>query len=308
MDPLATPESFGVRADLARSLADLALSKPGVTVLLAVGILLLRWAAIRLIRGQADYVSDERRRWIAVVRNGSLLVLIGIVGVLWLPEARDFALSLAAVALAVVIATKELLLCLTGALLRAISGAFQTSDWIEVGDVSGEVYEQTFLSTTLLEVNPRRYEYTGRTITLPNSVFLTSRVINHGFRKRFVFHEFVVYAEPLPHAEAVRAHLERRLAEAAAEFEELAARYASVIEKRVGVRLPGTAPRVRLGTTDLAKLAFEATLFCPRERALDLEAVAASALAEWQDSTRPDAPAAPYRPAATSSADPAPAP
>jgi small-conductance mechanosensitive channel len=282
MHPLVTPDRFGVRADLADSAMGVALSKPGLTVLLVVALLALRWSVARLIRGRADYVSDARRRAIAAVRNGGLLIIVAVVGALWLPEARSAALSLAAVALAIVIATKELLLCLTGALLRSISGAFQTSDWIEIDGVSGEVFDQDFLSTTLLEVNPRRYEYTGRTITLPNSVFLTSRVTNHGFRKRFVFHEFTVYAEPMIEAEAARRHIEAGLIEAAKDFEDLATRYASLIEKRIGVQMPATRPRVRLGTTDFAKITFQATLFCPRERALDMEAAATAAFCRFQ--------------------------
>ena len=290
MEPV-TAERLGVRSDLAVGALDLLATKPGITLAVTLGLLLLRWALVRLIRGRAGYLSDRRRRWISIVRNGGVLLLIAIVGALWLPEARSAALSLAAVALAIVIATKELLLCLAGALLRSISGAFQTSDWIEVDGVSGEVAELDFLSTTLLEIDARRFEYTGRTITLPNAVFLTSRVTNHGFRKRFVFHEFTLYVEPGPGTERLRARLQATLSEASADFEDLAARYAALIEKRAGVRMPPTTPRVRLATTDFAKLAYQITLFCPRERALDMEAAAAAALAAWWDAEGAPAPA-----------------
>ena len=123
-------------------------------------------------------------------------------------------------------------MCLAGGLLRSASGAFQAGDWVQVGGRSGEVTEQTLLSTTLWEFDGTRQEFTGRQTTLPNSLFLTAPVINHGFRRRFVFHEFTIFAPPAPlpppGAEALRAAIERALCREAEDFAPVAARFAEL--------------------------------------------------------------------------------
>jgi small-conductance mechanosensitive channel len=67
-----------------------------------------------------------------------VLLLLGLV-LIWAPQLWTFALSLAAVAVEIVVATKEMILCISGSLMRASPRAFSVGDWIEVADVRGEV-------------------------------------------------------------------------------------------------------------------------------------------------------------------------
>jgi small-conductance mechanosensitive channel len=203
---------------------------------------------------------------------------------IWAPELSDFALSITAFGVAIVIATKELLMCLAGGIVRGTSGAFTIGDWIEVGEHSGEVVEITGVSTQLQEVDRVEFEYTGRVVTLPNSLFLTTPVVNHSFRRRYIFHVFVITSEPLDDAAGVRHRIEAALAAAAADFADVAQRYHAVIQKRTGIVLPAPGPEVRIRTNELAKLRFEARLFCPRERAGDMEQAATMA---WLAATAP---------------------
>ncbi len=274
-----TPETFGLRPDVALWSDE----KAALTALIVAALLALRWALIRMIRRRSGdgEMSEGQHRALAWVRNGGLLVVFGVIFALWLPEIEAFALSITAFVVAVVIATKELIMCLAGAALRTTSGAFRSGDWIEVQGRSGEVADQTLLSTTLWEFDETRQEYTGRQVTLPNSVFLAAPVVNHGFRRRFVFHEFTIFSEPIPTVEAARDAIQAGLEAAATDFAPIAARYAATVEKRSGIRLPPGAPRVRVWTTEFAKLAFEATVFCPRERALEMETAGQTAFQEW---------------------------
>lgn len=263
-----------------------------VTLAFVIVALALRWALVRLIRRQAEDLSETQLRWIAWIRNGGVAVVLLGGAALWAPEIEAFALSITAFVVAVVIATKEVIMCVSGGLLRSTSGAFQTGDWIEAGGRSGEVADHTLLSTTLWEFDAGRQEFTGRQVTLPNSVFLSAPVTNHGFRRRFVFHEFAIHWEPVPGAaEGGRAAILGALEAASEGFGPLAQRYSQMLEKRAGVRLPPAAPRVRLATTELAKLRFEATIFCPRDQAQAVEAAAVAAFLAWAD-------AQPFRPAA----------
>ncbi len=103
--------------------------------LVASGLLLLvLWVArtivVKLIRLRSDLPAHVIRRWVATTRNVFLfLLLLGLV-LIWAPQLRTFALSLAAVAVALVVATKEMILCVSGSLLRASTRAFSVGDWM----------------------------------------------------------------------------------------------------------------------------------------------------------------------------------
>lgn len=249
-----------------------------ITITAVLVVLLLRWGLVATIRKQSDYFTDRQRWWISLVKNIATALILLLLFVIWAPEIEKFALSITAVAVAVVIATKELLLCLSGAIWRGASRSFSVGDWIEVAGHSGEVIEETLFSTTLQEVDPRDFELTGRAIWVPNSLFLSQAVVNHNFRKRFIFHTFTLYWEPVIDAEAAAERIRAAVGGTAAEFSDLAHRYAKVIEKSWGEHFRSPDPRVRIRTTDLAKLAFEISIFCPRERAAEIEDVALAAL------------------------------
>ncbi len=51
----------------------------------------------------------------------------------------------------------------------------------------------------------------------------------------------------------------------------------------MALHLPGVAPEVRLRTTEFGKFRFEARLFCPRERAAEMEDKAMAAFVAWTD-------------------------
>lgn len=258
-----SPELLGVTADLA---PDWVL-KAGLSLALVVGLLLVRWILVRLIRRGGSPLSDRQRWWLTYTKNVSGLLIFLSVILVWSEELGEIAISLAAFAVALVIASKELILCVAGAVWRAASPAFSVGDWVEIGPHSGEVIDETLFATVLQEIDNHDFCPTGRLFAVPNSLLLTTTVVNHSFRKRFLYLDFPIYSEPRDDAEAVRARIEESLREAARDFHDLARRYAQRIEKTAGVRLRDPEPRVRLDTTDMAKLIFRVALFCPRDRA-----------------------------------------
>ena len=129
--------------------------------------------------------------------------------------------------------------------------------------------EETLFSTTLQELDPHDFELTGRAIWLPNSLFLAQPVVNHNFRKRFIFHTFTLYWDPVIDAAAAAARIRDAIKGKAEEFSDLAHRYAKVIEKSWGEHFRSPDPSVRIRTTELAKLAFEVSVFCPRAKAAE---------------------------------------
>ncbi len=162
----------------------------GSGVLLAFTVA-LRWVAVKYVRRQ-DWASPQiGRRWIVQIRNAAfLLMAIGLVFI-WAAELRAAAISLVALGAAFVLATKELIMCVSGALVRTSSRSFTVGDSIEVGSVRGVVIDHTLLATTMLEIGAA-HSRTGRTITVPNSVFLNTAVLNETSGHDYVLHAFTV--------------------------------------------------------------------------------------------------------------------
>lgn len=181
------PETFNLAAT--ETILEL-LIVTGVFVLVLV---VLRTVTSRFIR--KNVASTElRRRWLVQSRNALiLLLLLGLV-LIWADELRTLALSIVAIAVAFVVATKELILCLTGSILKTGSRSFNIGDRIQVKDFRGDVIDQNLLATTILEVGPGKitHQRTGRMTTIPNAIFLSEPVINESFTHNYVLHVFTV--------------------------------------------------------------------------------------------------------------------
>lgn len=249
------------------------------TIILVAGFLLLRKLVEKILRGNADFVSDERRRLISYTRNALVLTLVIGLALIWAPALRTFALSVTAFLVAVVLATRELILCVTGGLWRTSSGTFSVGDWIRIGDVRGEVVDQSILSVTLqeLESAARGHHFTGRTITLPNSLFLTTSVTNENFYKRFVYHSIEITLEKEDNPEQAAALMEDAMNRAIADSREVSRRYQALIVKRAGVSMPPVDTRTRLTTSPEGRVRIAVTAFVPTG---EIEAVERSVMSQ----------------------------
>lgn len=162
----------------------------GVLVLVVVALQL----ATNLYLNSRIATNELRLRWKVRLRNLSfILILVGLF-VIWGSELRTLAISLVAVAVALILATKELIMCVLGSFFKVVSGSFSIGDQIIVEEYRGQVINQTLLSTTLIEIGPGKemHQQTGRSIVLPNSLFITAPVINESFRQDYVLHGFSI--------------------------------------------------------------------------------------------------------------------
>lgn len=163
------------------------------TVILIIVVLILRSLSARFIR-RSVASSELRGRLLVNFRNGLLLLtLLGLV-MIWGDQLRTLALSIVAIAVAFVVATKELIMCITGSLLKTGAGSFTLGDRIQIKELRGDVIDQSLLATTILEVGPGKasHQRTGRLIVIPNALFVSEPVINEHFTDRFEFHVFTV--------------------------------------------------------------------------------------------------------------------
>jgi small-conductance mechanosensitive channel len=165
------------------------------TGILIVIILISRAIAIRSIRNLKATNSDTRRQWIVQVKNLSMFLIFLGIFIVWANELRTFALSVVAIAVAIVIATKELILCFMGGVFKIFSSPFRIGDRIEINSFRGDVIDHTILSTTLFEIGPSKsaHQYTGKTLCIPNSLFLNSPIINETKSRGFKLHTFSLF-------------------------------------------------------------------------------------------------------------------
>lgn len=164
------------------------------SAILVLVVLVARGAAVRYVRNQEWANVQMSRRWMVQVRNFAILLLFFGLTVIWAEQLRSAAIGLVALGAAFVLATKELIMCVSGAFVRTSGRSFGIGDRIEVGGLRGDVVDHSLLTTTMLEVGPGEAR-TGRTIVFPNSLLVTGSVINETGGRDFVLHAFTV---PVP--------------------------------------------------------------------------------------------------------------
>ena len=217
-----------------------------VTITLLLALLAFRFAALRAIQNAELPSSHMRRRWIVITRNLSVLLFLFFSIIVWASELKTFAISLVAVAAAVVLATKELLLCISGSILRSSSDIYGIGDRIEIQELRGDVVDFSLFTTTLLEVGPGDFshQHTGRAVVIPNSLLLAHPVVNETYTDDYVLHTMVV---PLG-ADDDWHGAEEALLEAAHHecepFMEDARKHFERINRETGLESPKTDPRV----------------------------------------------------------------
>lgn len=244
-----------------------------LTGLLLVAMILTRQVIIVLIRGDVNFLSLEQRKWISRTKNGTFLFAIIMLFVVWQDEISEFALSLTAIAVAVVVASKEIILCFTGSIQRASSRSFRIGDWIEVGPTCGEVIEHNLMATVVQEIDLHHghYHYTGKTATLPNSIFFSVPVKNLNFMKRYVYHNFAITVAEFHNLYPMIPAMLAKIDDHCEDFIDIAKRYNLVIERHAGLDLPGAEPHIEITTTSMGEQVVHFMLFCPTERASELE-------------------------------------
>lgn len=210
--------------------------------------LLLRWLAI-LTFTKREEVSDLKKRKIIIrIKNVfSVLLVIGLFFI-WSSELQAMALSLMALAVALVIATKEYLLCLLGGLFRALSHNYRVGDRIELNEFRGDVIDINFLTTTVLEIGPKNltHQYTGRSVVFPNSMLLTHVIINETYMHKYVLHVFKIPLASNQDWEKEEERIMKCCMEECKEFIDEAKKYMNKMSAKEGLDIPLVEPRVAL--------------------------------------------------------------
>lgn len=161
------------------------------TTILVVAVLFIRKYIVHWIKIKETFVLIFKRQWIAQVRNITIFLIFGILVVVWLEQLRTLAASIVVIVAAIVVVTKEFLLNVVSFYYRTMAKFVTVNDRIEMNDIRGEIIDQNLMGITLLEIGSggKTHQYTGLTIYLPNSIFLSETTKNETYLwGDYVFH------------------------------------------------------------------------------------------------------------------------
>lgn len=225
----------------------------GVKLLFTTGlvlvVLLLRGLALaisrRLLGGE---VGDSRRFW---ARQGiqvlvAVVLVLGVVSI-WVTPTTDITTGLGLISAGLAFALQQVITAFAAYFVILRGDTFGVGDRITLGGVRGDVVRLGFLKTTIMEmgqppsvatadpavwVNSR--QYTGRLVTVTNSVIFSDPVYNYSREFPYLWEEIVLpiaYADDRDRAEqillaAARSHAIVHDPTADRAFQSMQARYA----------------------------------------------------------------------------------
>jgi small-conductance mechanosensitive channel len=233
--------------------------------------LAVKFLLVKLVRKQASSKGEDRRDLINNVKNFLNFIIIVSLFSIWAAEMQRFAFSIAAFSVAIVLATREFIQCIIGFFYLVSTRPFRIGDWIEVEKFVGEVSATDWIKSTLLEVDVKTYEYTGKSLFIPNNKLMTSPIKNLNFLKRYANHKFVIVRDQSVNPYGIIQKVIKNANAYCADFHDVAVRYNQMIERRLDVKIAGPEPQVKVSTSELGDTVVEITIFCPTERAIEIQ-------------------------------------
>jgi len=226
------------------------------SILLLLSLLILRALIVRAIAKNPTLSMEAKRRWVVLVRNTMVFVLLVGLVVIWAHELQAFGLSLVALAAALVLATKELILCWSGAALRIGGKVYSVGDRIQIAGHRGIVLDHDIFATKLLEIGPGQasHLYTGRVTVFPNSLLFTNALVKENPGQEYGLYILVI---PLRDQDDWREAEQHLLDAAKAEctpFMEEAGRQMKLLEQTNLLEAPSPSPRITIQLSEPGRI------------------------------------------------------
>jgi len=225
--------------------------------------------------------NNQKRSMVSKLKFLIIITLIILILTLWATELYQFIISIAAIGAAIAITTKEVFLCFGGGFYRAFAYPFTIGDRIEVNNVRGDVVDIGLLGTQILEVGPKdlTHQYTGRTVTIPNSIFLTNYVLNESetgkSEKDYALHVFIVPIKNDIHWAEHKNFLLNAAKEVCNEHVDAAKDYFKRLAKKRQVDMPLIEPRItiKFHTPEVLNLIVRVTIPVARKGLIEQEII-----------------------------------
>ncbi|MDN3504017.1 MAG: mechanosensitive ion channel family protein [Rhabdochlamydiaceae bacterium] len=237
----------------------------GTGVLLIV-ILTIRTLTARYIRtSNKSWTSQQRLRGLGYIRSASIILfLLGLI-YLWGEAIQGLAVSVFAIAFALIFSIKETCMSLNGAFLRLQGHTYEIGDRIIVKGIQGDVIDVSMLSTTVMEIGEggSRHQLTGRKIVFPNSLLLTEHVTNESFLGNYQLLDLkfpLVMNEEWTRARDILMQVAK---EECAPYLDHARNRVRLLEKTRSIELPSVEPKVRIHIPSPERIDVHLRVPCP---------------------------------------------
>lgn len=244
------------------------------TVILIVLLSFLRYVLNRAIRANKEVLTKPQRKWISRVKNIYwMILLIGTI-MIWAPQIQTVALSLVAFTVALVIATKEMILCIVGSFVRVSARPFELGDWIEVDGIIGEVSDSNLFSFEVLEFDVKHgsFEYTGRAHNIPNSKVLTHNITNQNIFRSLVSLDFqLTIGQYDGDFKELLTYLNQVTETTFKPYEEVISRSIKREKRKTGLPLQDVVYLIGIDTSNLGHVFFWVKAFAPSSEALNIK-------------------------------------
>jgi len=204
------------------------------TLVVVLGLWLLRWLTLRLVRRRIEQVTP-RYYWSRVVTYLFVFTGILVVARIWFQGVGSLVTYFGLLSAGLAIALSDLVANLAGWLFILWRRPFVMGDRIEIAGQRGDVIDIRLFMFSLLEIGNwvDADQSTGRIISIPNGKVLKEPLANYTQGFRFIWHEIPVLVtfesdwrkakEILDrivheHAETLSADAERQVRQAAQKF------------------------------------------------------------------------------------------
>jgi len=220
-----------------------------MTVILVMTVVGLRFVALRFIRRRLPSRDKLQLRWASQARGFSYVILAFGLFIIWAAELQALAVSFVVLAMAIVWATKETLACVQGGVYRISANAFEVGDRINISGIRGDVIDPGLMSTLVLEV-AQGHQRTGRTISIPNSLFMTEPVLNESLAGEYMLHLMTIPVDRSADLAAIERTALGAAQDACADFLDDVRRPIAARYRRHGLNPPIVDPRVTYQVVD----------------------------------------------------------
>ncbi|MGJ8692680.1 MAG: mechanosensitive ion channel family protein [Thalassotalea sp.] len=251
---------------------ELLTDKKILTLALFIVSIIIKSFLVRYFKKRRHRADKDSRLMVNTLRNIINLSVVILLFILWAKELQQFAFSIAAFVVAIVLATRELIQCVIGFIYLSSTTPFRIGDWIQTGNYTGEVTSTDWIKVTLLEVSQDSYSYTGKSVFIPNSQLMTQPIKNLNYMRRYVNHSFSLVKNDAGINPFI---FEQPILDKAKEycgpFNDVAERYNGLIQNRLDIKISGPEPHIEFTTTDLGRTKITISIFCPTEQARIIE-------------------------------------
>lgn len=251
------------------------LNSISLTVLLISLYLVIRFFLIQRIAKSEEIEPENKIFALRKIRDYGRIFLLISIFFLWFSQLQTVFISFLAVGAAIVVALKEVIMCITGGLLIRFNKHYKMGDRIEIDGIRGFVIDHRIAVTKILEIGPEKHsqQTTGCIISVPNSVVLSKIVKNESYFQDFSIKSFVFVPHPNVEIEKSEELLLKLGQEACSAYFPRAKHSILKYCKKEGIGIQSVDPRVKWIMTDCGNVKLILKIPVDNKKISDIEQI-----------------------------------